>query len=58
MAGDDKLWYFMMIEAEELLAKVSNVKTVQAMRKELTERAHQQQFNDIMEYGMFDDFMD
>jgi hypothetical protein len=58
MAGDDKLWHFMMIKAEELLAKVSNVTTVQAMHKELTERAHQQQFNDIMEYGMFDDFMD
>jgi hypothetical protein len=48
----------LMIEAEELLAKISNVTTVQAMRKELTERAHQQQFNDIMAYGLFDDFMD
>ena len=47
-----------MIEAEELLAKISNVTTVQAMRKELTERAHQQQFNDMMNYGMFEGFLD
>jgi|TARA_R110002051_G_scaffold76897_3_gene140277 hypothetical protein len=48
----------LMIEAEELLAKISNVTTVQAMRKELTERAHQQQFNDMMNYGMFEGFLD
>jgi hypothetical protein len=48
----------LMIEAEALLAMISNVTTVQAMRKELTERVQLQQLNEMMDYGMFDDFMD
>lgn len=41
----------LMLEAEELLTKISKIKTVQAMQKELNTRARPVSFN-----GMFDEF--
>lgn len=43
------------IETEELLAKVSKIKTVQAIQKELNQRRQQGSFNDFFDFAMFDD---
>ncbi|MGL4613641.1 MAG: hypothetical protein ACRCVV_07015 [Shewanella sp.] len=41
------------IEIEELLAKVSKIKTVQAIQKELNQRRRRGSFNDFFDFAMF-----
>lgn len=41
------------IETEELLAKVTKIKTVQAIQKELNQRSQRGSFNDIFDLAMF-----
>ncbi|WP_351189580.1 J domain-containing protein [Shewanella sp. TB4-MNA-CIBAN-0142] len=48
----------LIIEAEALYAKINNVSTVQALREQLSQRMHQQELNDMMGFGMFEDFLD
>ncbi|MCL1083559.1 J domain-containing protein [Shewanella psychromarinicola] len=48
----------LIIEAEALYAKINNVTTVQALREQLSQRMHQQELNDMMNYGMFEGFLD
>ncbi|AZG74166.1 J domain-containing protein [Shewanella livingstonensis] len=48
----------LIIEAEALYAKINNVTTVQALREQLSQRMHQQELNDMMGFGMFEDFLD
>ncbi|WP_351000752.1 J domain-containing protein [Shewanella sp. TB7-MNA-CIBAN-0143] len=48
----------LIIEAEVLYAKINNVTTVQALREQLSQRMHQQELNDMMGFGMFEDFLD
>ncbi|QXN23775.1 molecular chaperone DnaJ [Shewanella putrefaciens] len=43
------------IETEELLAKVTKIKTVQAIQKELNQRSRRGSFNDIFDLAMFND---
>ncbi|MGK4303409.1 J domain-containing protein [Shewanella xiamenensis] len=43
------------IETEELLEKVSKIKTVQAIQKELNQRSRRGSFNDIFDFAMFND---
>lgn len=43
------------IETEELLAKVTKIKTVQAIQKELNQRSQRGSFKDIFDLAMFND---
>ncbi|WP_254693718.1 J domain-containing protein [Shewanella sp. MEBiC00475] len=48
----------LLIEAEALFAKVSHVTTVKTMKVELAERLEQQQFSGMIDFDMFEGFMD
>ncbi|MBB1439455.1 molecular chaperone DnaJ [Shewanella sp. SG41-4] len=48
----------LIVESEALYAKINNVTTVQAMRKQLSQRNHQQELNNMMGFEMFEDFLD
>ncbi|GGB77254.1 molecular chaperone DnaJ [Shewanella inventionis] len=48
----------LIVESEALYAKINSLTTVQALRKQLSQRAHQRQLNDMMGFEMFEDFLD